>query len=43
MKNVWLKAQILLANLALLAGVMVANGRCISEYYQPVVPKRLKE
>ena len=43
MKNIWLKAQIMLANLALVAGVMVANGRCVAEYYQPVVPKELKK
>ena len=43
MKNVWIKAQVLLANLALAAGVMVATGRCMSEYYQPKVPQELKK
>lgn len=43
MKSVWIKVQILLANLALIAGVMVANGRCCAEYYQPEVPHELKK
>lgn len=43
MKNVWIKAQTLLANLALETGVKVAKGRCMTEYYQPVVPKELKK
>lgn len=43
MKNVLTKAQVLLADLALAAGVKVAKGKCMTEFYQPKVPKELKK
>ena len=43
MKNVWIKAQSLLAEVALSAGVKVAKGKCMTEFYQPKVPQELKK
>lgn len=43
MKNVWIKAQGLLADLALAAGSKVAKGKCMTEFYQPKVPQELKK
>ena len=43
MKSVWIKTQTLLADLALEAGVKVAKGKCMTEFYQPKVPKELKK